>query len=200
MTLRSLRLPSGLTIEDMPAKLVGLMSRWYEVYDAVNVAQDNILRPEEIALSIMMNSRISGNTGLEVWRQRAAIQAHLARLPSSADLAADDVPWEALRELFDVFDATPRARLGVATKILHKKRPRLIPMLDSRLVSYYHPRLPTRSPTLGGHAVNLMKLFRDDLIAALPELWRLCAEVEQAGCPVTPVRMLDHLVWSQISG
>ena len=59
-----LSLPSGLVVEDVRTKLAGLFSRWYDLYDAVPVPHDNVLRPEEIALCIMMNSRMSGNTGL----------------------------------------------------------------------------------------------------------------------------------------
>jgi hypothetical protein len=195
----SLQLQTGLPIEGIPEKLAGLMSRWYEVYDAVCVAQDNVLRPEEIALSIMMNSRISGNTGYAVWCHREGIEEWLARIPPTADLAAADVPWEALQGVFDVFQHIPRAKVGVATEILHKKRPHLLPMLDTRVAGYYHGKLTGSAPTLGGYAVNLLKLFRGDLLAALPELRALCEEVERQGRPVSPVRMLDHLIWSQVS-
>jgi len=91
-----------------------------------------------------------------------------------------------------------RAKLGIATKILHKKRPGLIPMLDTLLVGHYRRRLSTRAETLGGYGVNLMKLFREDLCAVLREVTALCEIAAERGRPVTPVRMLDHMVWSAL--
>lgn len=194
-----LDLPSGLVIEAIPEKLNGLFSRWYEIYDAVHVARDSVLRPEEIALCIMMNSRMSGNTGLAVWEHRAAIEAALPHIPPEADLAAADVPWDGIQALLDPFQDIPRAKLGIATKILHKKRPGLIPMLDTLLQGYYRGRLgKARTSTLGGYGVNLMKLFREDLLAVLPEMTALCKIAAEQQKPVTPVRMLDHMVWSAL--
>jgi hypothetical protein len=183
-------------IEDVQTKLQGLFGRWYDLYDAVPVPRDSTLRPEEIALCIMMNSRMSGNTGLAVWEHREAVESALQRIPLDADLAATEVPWRGLQALFDPFQSIPRAKLGIATKILHKKRPGLIPMLDTLLVGHYHPRLTTHAETLGGYAVNLMKLFQQDLLAVLPEVTALCDLAAKQRKPVTPVRMLDHLVWS----
>jgi len=194
-----LTLPSGLLIEDLQAKLDGLFSRWYELYDAVPVPRDDTLRPEEIALCIMMNSRMSGNTGLAVWERRAAIEAALQRIPPDADLAGEDVPWQTVQELLDPFQTIRRAKLGIATKILHKKRPGLIPMLDMLLQGHYRRRLTTRAKTLGGYGVSLIKLLREDLLAELPAVTALCEVAARQQKPVTPVRMLDHLVWSQLA-
>jgi hypothetical protein len=194
-----LNLPSGLLIEDVQTKLHGLSSRWYDLYDAVPVPRDSVLRPEGIALCIMMNSRMSGNTGLTVWERRAGIEAALQQIPPDADLTADNVPWYSIQALLDPFQSIPRAKLGIATKILHKKRPGLIPMLDTLLQGHYHRRLTTRAGTLGGYGVNLMKLFREDLLAVLPEVSALCEVAAGQRKPITPVRMLDHLVWSQLA-
>lgn len=199
MTPKQLSIPSGLVIEGIQAKLDGLFSRWYDLYDAVPVPRDDTLRSEEIALCIMMNSRMSGNTGLAVWERREDIERGLRLIPADADLAAVLVPWEGVQALFDPFQSIPRAKLGIATKILHKKRPGLIPMLDTLLQGHYHGRLgKARAKTLGGYGVNLMKLFREDLMAVLPEVAALCEVAATQGKPVTPVRMLDHMVWSQL--
>ena len=106
------------------------------------------------------------------------------------------MPWHGLQALLDPFQSIPRAKLGVATKILHKKRPGLIPMLDTLLVGHYRRRLTTRAKTLGGYGVNLIRLFREDLLAVLPEVTALCDIAAGQQKSVTPVRMLDHLVWS----
>ena len=193
-----LDLPSGIMIEGVQTKMDGLFSRWYDLYDAVPVPRDSILRSEEIALCIMMNSRMSGNTGLAAWERREDIEQGLRLIPADADLASVDVPWEGVQALFDPFQSIPRAKLGIATKILHKKRPGLIPMLDTLLQGHYRRRPTIRAKTLGGSAVNLMKLFREDLLTVLPEVTALCNIAAERQKPVTPVRMLDHMVWSAL--
>ncbi len=198
MTLAQLDLPSGLAVEDVHSKLEGLFSRWYDLYDAVPVPPDSTLRSEEIALCIMMNSRMSGNTGLAVWERREDIERGLRLIPSDADLAAEAVPWEGVQALLDPFQSIPRAKLGVATKILHKKRPGLIPMLDTLLQAHYRRRLTVRAATLGGYGVNLMKLFREDLLAVITEVSALCSIASERQKPVSPLRMLDHMVWSAL--
>src|SRR6516162_7411236 len=87
-------LSSGLEIND-PLKLLMAFARVvYPMYDGVPVLQDNELCVPDIALSIMLNSRISGNTGAEIWKIREAVGQGLARIPTDVDLL--DVPKDGL--------------------------------------------------------------------------------------------------------
>ena len=71
---------SGFSAEDPLELLLGFVKHWYLMYDGVEVAQDHQLRVMEIALSTMLNSRISGNTGEEIWRKaRTTVEAFSPR-------------------------------------------------------------------------------------------------------------------------
>ena len=43
-----------------------------------------------------------------------------------------------------------------------------------------------------------MKLFREDLLAVHSEVAALCSIAVERHKPVTPVRMLDQMVWSAL--
>jgi hypothetical protein len=73
-----------------------------------------------------------------VLSQRHKVREALKLLPLDATLAdpSEQVPWSALNGLFGALDNLPGIRLARATKILHKKRPALIPILDGVVVGY----------------------------------------------------------------
>src|SRR5260221_413234 len=81
---------SGIVVANPHELLCGFACHWFPMYDAVEVPQDNELRVQEIALSTMLNSRISGNTAGEIWRAREPVEAALAEIPPRVDLL--DVP------------------------------------------------------------------------------------------------------------
>jgi hypothetical protein len=100
------------------------------------------LMPEDLAVTILINSRVKGTAFKSVQDKGAGLP--LAALPAIAleetspaqrdqvaDLVAEMVSW-------DGFAAS------VATKILHKKRPRVIPILDNEAIfgAYMNPRWP----------------------------------------------------------
>ena len=70
---KSLRLPSGVEIATPRALLRGYVHNRYSLYDGVVVPRDNVLGAVEIALSIMINSQISGNTAAILDR---VVEAH----------------------------------------------------------------------------------------------------------------------------
>jgi Family of unknown function (DUF6308) len=100
------------------------------------------LMPEDLAVTILINSRVGPAAFKSV--QDHGAELDLAKLPDMpleeasvrmrdqvADLIADVAGW-------DGFAAS------VATKVLHKKRPRLIPILDNQAIfgAYMNPRWP----------------------------------------------------------
>jgi Family of unknown function (DUF6308) len=92
----------------------------------------------------------------------------------------------------------------VATKVLHHKRPALVPMLDSAPVRYYAERLG--QPRLVGHATGeknraadaastALGAFRADLVGVPVELEAIRAEMASAGYQLTALRILEVLLW-----
>ena len=79
------------------------------------------------------------------------------------------------------------------TKALHKKRPALIPMLDSVVQEY----LATDAPgSFGGQATELVRGYKQDVDRNRAALRALKRELASRDYRLTEVRILDLLIWS----
>jgi len=87
--------------------------------------------------------------------------------------------------------------LAVATKILHKKRPGLIPIFDDVVANqHYAPMVPNDpSRTWGDYAIELTRLVQKDMLGAESELRDLEGTLRDRGAPLTPCRILNALTW-----
>ncbi len=130
----------------------------------------------------------------------------LAEIPADADLLDPDVDLDAVKRLLHAACQVRWVLVPVATKVLHRKRPRLIPMLDSVVNGYYldakHKSGLRAALEDGDHgeraagaAMAILRAFRDDLRATEPELTQLQADLGQMGYELTLVRLLELLLW-----
>jgi hypothetical protein len=194
-----LQLKSGLTIQGPLAKLRKFCDNEHETYDAVPTAQDAIVTIHDILLSVMMNSHLDAKRARSVWLERAKLGAHLAKIPPALALDAPEaeIPWETIVAMFEEFEHTWGTKLAVGSKILHKKRPELIPIMDDVVRRYYERAYPDFewNPKCGPLSGQLMRHFRDDLLAAKPQLEVLASELLAGGRSLTQVRLLEVLVW-----
>ena len=188
--------------------LAGFIRHWYPMYDGVDVRQDERLRIEEIALSTMLNSRISGNTGGRICVEtRAVVEEQLSHIPPGIDLLdvshTAEIPGEhAISRAITAMCDVRRCKLAVSTKILHKKRPGLIPIFDSVVERHYWPRFcPTvRGRTYGDYAIALTRQVHRDMLSARDELRDLREWTVRNGTPMTACRILNALMWAVLSG
>ncbi len=128
--------------------------------------------------------------------------AGVADLPAVALQDADDAAVERVAGLFAVLDEAPYAGRGVRgtilSKVLHRKRPDLVPLYDSRIFeSYTAPGALERAAhrTWREFMGLLLRQMRADLQAearAFAALQRVAAGV---GADLTRLRVLDVLVW-----
>jgi hypothetical protein len=104
--------------------------------------------------------------------------------------------------LFGILDEPRYAGRGVrgtiVSKVLHRKRPDLVPIYDSRIFeAYTAPGVLPR--TLDRSWQEFMRLLcmqmRADLQAEAEAFSELQLSAEEAGAPITKLRILDVLVW-----
>jgi hypothetical protein len=102
------------------------------------------LVPEDLAVTILINSRVAGTAfkALQDHGHEAALEA----LPSCALEDADAGQRQAVCDVICTVVAWPGFAASVATKVLHKKRPALIPILDNEAIfgAYMSPTWPER--------------------------------------------------------
>ncbi len=147
--------------------------------------------------------------GAEVDRGRFLLLRELVpRLAGIADLppvglqAAGDDVLDEVAALFAVLDDAPYAGRGVRgsilSKVLHRKRPDLVPLYDSRIFeSYTAPGAIERSVhrSWRDSMTLLLQQMRADLQAEAVAFDTLVAVADGAGASLSRLRILDVLVW-----
>ncbi len=126
----------------------------------------------------------------------------VAELPEVSLEDADDDHVMCVAGLFGILDEPRYAGRGVrgtvVSKVLHRKRPDLVPIYDSRIFeAYTAPGVLPR--TLDRSWQEFMRLLciqmREDLQTERAAFTALQQAAEDAGAPVTKLRILDILVW-----
>ena len=158
----------------------------------------------DLRLANRGGARISAAQIAAILERRGEVEEALGQLDPDASLmdATNSIPWTPLTRLFDAFADIHGVGFSKMTKSLHKKRPALIPMLDSFVQEYLTRDLPrTSSPaSFGERATALVRSYKHDLDrnrSALQEIQRALAE---RGYQLTEVRILDLLIWSVSAG
>ena len=128
--------------------------------------------------------------------------AGVADLPPAALQDAGDDVLAQVAELFSVLDDAPYAGRGVRgtilSKVLHRKRPDLVPLYDSRIFECYTAAgVVERSAARSWRDFMglLLRQMRAELRAEAAGLAALERVAEGAGAQLTRLRILDVLVW-----
>ena len=200
--LDTLALQTGDRIVDCRGKVRDFCRRdfSYKSYDSVAVPLDNTIREDEIRLANRMVARMGESVVFQFLDQASCVGKVLARIPAQRQIwdESDDEIWAALSDLLRCV-VGPGIGLPRATKVLHKKRPNLIPILDGVVMKYAEKAarakgqiLPSDIPERGAAAIRVL---REDVVRNLPLLTDLGRETK-----LSPVRVLDILVWAWEGG
>ena len=135
-----------------------------------------------------------------ILERRGEIEHALRRVHPVVSLAdaTSSIPWIPLTRLFDAFADIRGVGFSKMTKALHRKRPALIPMLDSVVQAYLTRDDPgTQSAgSFGERATALVRSYKRDLDRNRSELQEVKRELASRTYRLTEVRILDLLIWS----
>ena len=124
----------------------------------------------------------------------------MRKVHSDASLAdsTSSIPWIPLTRLFDAFADIRGVGFSKMTKALHRKRPALIPILDSVVQAYLKTDDPgTRSSgSFGERAIELVRSYKRDLDRNRSILQEVQRELASRTYQLTEVRILDLVIWS----
>lgn len=133
------------------------------------------------------------------------LQRGLDKLPPVTDLVeADDPTLDLVAALYDPLDDPDvedrDVKGSLIAKVLHRKRPALVPLFDSKVrVFYQHehcvPPAPKDGRSWREYMQVLVRAMQYDLRDNAEEFRRLCTLVPHGGPPLTPLRILDIVVW-----
>ncbi len=188
-------LQTNIVIEDCQKKLDEFCQKdaSYRRYDLEKVEEDNELTREDIQLGNRMSARMGALVIQSVVGRTKTINSALEHLAPETSISDKSVPWSTIEQLFSV-TLGPEIGAARATKILHKKRPALIPILDSVVLSYCKE---ARSDDLQSESeaskmtvyVKVIKIDVDNNLDVLQNI------IQVSALKLTPVRAFDILLW-----
>ena len=190
-------LRNGVEIEDPLGAVLGFVeARW--AYDVADPPEPASFGEPDLRLANRGGARISAAEIAAILERRRAIERALRTIAPLASLAASSVPWPELRQLFDAFADIRGVGLSKMTKSLHRKRPALIPMLDSVVQKYLEDDDPGAKAPFGDRALGLVRGYKSDLDRNRAGVRAVQQELTRRGYEVTEVRILDLLIWSTL--
>ncbi|MBV8989394.1 MAG: hypothetical protein JO372_12620 [Solirubrobacterales bacterium] len=195
--VRPVVLRNGVDLQDPLTVVLGLLDafRYVDLSDASPPAS---FGEPELRMANRDGARISASEIAAILERRGAIERALRAIAPDASLAvaANQVPWLALRQLFDAFADIRGVGFSKMTKALHRKRPALIPMLDSIIQKYLADDDVGAQAAFGERALALVRGYKRDLDRNRAAVQAIRRELGRRGYGLTEVRILDLLILS----
>jgi hypothetical protein len=188
-------LRNGVVLDDPFELALEFLAKWP---DTPAPSRPATFDERDVRLANRGGARISAVEVAAILERREEIERELHAIPPDASLTAaqTSIQWAELTRLFDAFAGIRGVGFSKMTKALHKKRPALIPMLDSVVQAY----LATEADgTFGEQATELVRSYKRDLDRNRSGLRALKRALARRGYEVTEVRLLDLLIFS-VSG
>ncbi len=189
-------LRNGVEIDDPLRVVVGFLEAW-RIPDSDPSRPGSFGEPD-LRLANRDGARISAGEIAAILERRRAIERTLRAIAPHASLtgAGNAVPWLPLRQLFDAFADIRGVGFSKMTKALHRKRPALIPMLDSVVQKYLGDDDLGAQAAFGERALGLVRGYKRDLDRNRVAVRAVLHQLERRGYSLTEVRILDLLIWS----
>jgi hypothetical protein len=195
--LRPVVLRNGVEIDDPLGAVLGFVeAQW--AFDVSEVSGAMSFGEGDLRLANRGGARISAAEIAAILGRRREIERALRAIAPDVSLAgaASSVPWVPLKQLFDAFADIRGVGFSKTTKSLHRKRPALIPMLDSVVQTYLADDDLGREASFGERALGLVRSYKGDLDRNRAALRAVRRELASRGYRLSEVRILDFLIWS----
>jgi hypothetical protein len=191
---------NGTRLDDpLPLALLFLEQDYsYRSYDSVSIPVDDVIREQELRIANRIGARMSAPEIAGILEHAPVMEAALQRIPPDTSLAdtESEIPWDALHDLYSAPAGVTGIGLAKLTKALHKKRPHLIPMLDS-VVAGYLRSVDDIAPGGGLEtATALTRSYKRDLDANRKSLECVQRELEERSYSLSLCRILDIYTWA----
>jgi hypothetical protein len=200
MTTSSVRpvvLRNGVGIEDPLSVVLGFLDTGWS-FDIRDPSAPATFGETDLRLANRGGARISAAEIAAILERRRTIERALRAIAPDASLAgaAKSVPWLPLRRLFDAFADIRGVGFSKMTKALHRKRPALIPMLDSVVQRYLKDDDLGPEAPFGERAFELVHGYKRDLDSNRAALRAVRQKLARLDYVLSEVRILDLLIWS----
>ena len=196
--MKTIVLRAGVEVEN-PLELALEFLAAYSSYETADSSGPMSFDEPDLRSANRGGARISAAEIEAILERRSEIERTLRQIHPEASLAEAEssIPWGPLTLLFSAFGDIRGVGFSKMTKALHRKRPALIPMLDSVVQAYLtRDDRPAHSGSFGEDAIVLVHRYKRDLDRNLSTLHWLQQELARRTYRLTEVRLLDLLIWS----
>ncbi len=164
-------------------------------YDSLPVTPHFQLPNDALVLTAMSQNNLSHSALQELWNQRNDIDVSLQVIGTEFHLVDNLFPQDAIRNILRIFLNINGIRISLASKILHKKRPKLFPIIDRRVMNIY--RFPAGNDKNPEEVIKWIKHIKEDIRRNSTELEQLknIAEGERDNISFSLVRVFDIILW-----
>ena len=196
MPFRPAVLRNGVVIEDPLGVVLGFLTAYR--LDTGGPSRPESFGEPDLRLANRDGARISAAEIAATLERRPAIEQALRAIAPDASLAgaADSVPWLPLGQLFGAFAGIRGVGMSKMTKALYRKRPALIPILDSIVQRYLQEDDLGAGASFGERTLGLVRGYQRDLDDNREAVRVAQQELAGRGYVLTEVRILDLLILS----
>ena len=167
----------------------------WRFFDAVPDSVPDALQPIDVLAATALGAGPSPADLVWFWQQQGEIDAFLQAVPAHAHLeSAEERILARVRELPAILIPSTTVTLSLLTKVLHRKRPALIPLLDKAVLEQYRHLVPERGS--GAAWPHLLDALRADLVLNRQPLAQVAAALTpRLPTPPSPLRIIDIIIW-----
>jgi hypothetical protein len=196
MPFRPVVLRSGVVIEDPLGVVLGFLMAYR--LDTGGPSRPESFGEPDLRLANRDGARISAAEIAAILERHRAIERALQAIAPDASLAgtADSVPWLPLGQLFGAFAGIRGVGMSKMTKALYRKRPALIPILDSIVQKYLQDDDLGAQAPFAERALGFVRGYQRDLDSNRAAVRAARQELAGRGYVLTEVRILDLLILS----
>jgi hypothetical protein len=169
----------------------------YKYFDSIHLSTDqNDIEPADILIANNLNGRVQLAEFAAIWerleKSHESVRSDLRSIPK--DAALDGAEADVLRAAGRLLDQLcgPLAYESRMTKILHKKRPDLVPIIDSRVLPQFVAVIPTVTGRSWEEYFILLGQVIGDCIASHADL---LDEAREDFPELTRLRTFDICLW-----
>jgi hypothetical protein len=171
----------------------------FQYFDRIPAVLDNVVSPVDVLCAASMHPGLSRDDLAFFVDQKDELSAWLDVVDPNLTLWDSDD--RVLRNVESLASFEPAVTLSLLTKVLHRKRPRLIPLLDRHVVDFYRPITGERRPVLAWP--GLLRAIRADLgspelrllVQTAAEMSGAMTRVGDADATIGLLRFIDIAIW-----
>jgi len=203
MGTATIRLRTGETIsnpEKVLTRYLQRMGKGIHTYDVTKLPEDDFFPADQIETALGLINKLGARAPTKkilpkLRMKQSEIEQKLSHVPAELTIFHnyDEIPWDQLEQLFSTFQV-PYMGISRCSKLLHKKRPSLIPLLDSVATAYLDSLSAPTTRSFSKKAARYIREFKEDMDSNRKSLIAL-QEWNGNLYSVSTLRIFDILLW-----